>query len=849
MEEGTPPRLAELLAELRGMTLGQLLEKAELVGVDDAALDDAGEEQEVVALIVAQLEEQLAAEEAARAAWLREELSSMKPRAVYRKAQQLGVDKQQLDVAKDKAAIIALIAELSLAEASGGTDPQPEPEAEPEPGPDAADGPQPEPESGYGLGSQKASSGLLRMVSAPDPQGTVRILDTSELQNAIFVSYSRRHAGALNATNVIVNALRWKLRAGGSPYSRACHSGALVPWMDKEQMAQSGGEDWARVLTQAQIRARLSVFFLSNAYCGSDECLKELQFADVKKFERIPVFLERFVDDEEAYRKTELAELCDPEMKSFDGFQVASNLVTRLMTRLQGVPGPLDLSQFTCDACRYKRDTVCERCTDWSLVKSNRCWPTLNQMAEQLGTYIDGEAIKQGLLEALDRQLAPAQLASATGEAAQMEDGSVGTELLLTGEMVDAPMPALAPAAMAHEPAVARSAAQSSKPAVEETKVQAQAQLVDTQAAQAQAVLKKPLAVTEEEVQAGARVRSEQAEHEQQRMTSVAAKSRGNSLLSRGDYQGAVDAYTEAIKQDPTDKIFYSNRSAAYASMQKFRKALKDGHKCVELDPTFAKGYGRVAAALHGLERFGGAFEFYTKGLAVDPNNAQLQQGLEESREARVAAVCSCCFSAMSRHCLTCCGLLWTQDLKETCFVIPLLAEAEPSRVISIMDSALADKAVQAEGCLRLTSCVRDGEEDVSVAVGAIETVLRAMDTHGVVESVQDAGCACLAHFAKHTKANSEAIAAAGGIELLLRAMETHDDVENIQANSCRALCYLAEDSEAHIASISRLQGVPALQRVKKTFAATTEAHYYANKILALMMPEPEPEPVAFEDY
>ena len=78
--------------------------------------------------------------------------------------------------------------------------------------------------------------------------------------------------------------------------------GKLVPWMDKEQMAQSGGEDWARVLTEAQIRASLSVFFLSNAYCGSDECLKELQFADVEKFERILVFLEWFVDDEETYR-------------------------------------------------------------------------------------------------------------------------------------------------------------------------------------------------------------------------------------------------------------------------------------------------------------------------------------------------------------------------------------------------------------------------------------------------------------------------------------------------------------------------------------------------------------------
>ena len=88
-------------------------------------------------MIVAHVEEQLAAQEAARVALLGE-LSSMKPRAVYRKAQQLGVDKHRLDGAKDKAAIVALIVELSLAEVIGGTDPEPEPAAEPEPEPPLA---------------------------------------------------------------------------------------------------------------------------------------------------------------------------------------------------------------------------------------------------------------------------------------------------------------------------------------------------------------------------------------------------------------------------------------------------------------------------------------------------------------------------------------------------------------------------------------------------------------------------------------------------------------------------------------------------------------------------------------
>ena len=62
--------------------------------------------------------------------------------------------------------------------------------------------------------------------------------------------------------------------------------------MDKEQMAESGGDDWSRILAKAQTRAFYSVFFLSNAYCGSEECLKELQYSDIKKFDRVPCFLE-----------------------------------------------------------------------------------------------------------------------------------------------------------------------------------------------------------------------------------------------------------------------------------------------------------------------------------------------------------------------------------------------------------------------------------------------------------------------------------------------------------------------------------------------------------------------------
>lgn len=54
--------------------------------------------------------------------------------------------------------------------------------------------------------------------------------------------------------------------------------------------------------------------------------------------------------------------------------------------------------------------------------------------------------------------------------------------------------------------------------------------------------------------------------------------------------------YSEAIKRNPRDHRTYSNRSACYQKLVAFPEALKDAEKCIELAPTFAKGYSRKAA-------------------------------------------------------------------------------------------------------------------------------------------------------------------------------------------------------------------------------------------------------------
>lgn len=51
-----------------------------------------------------------------------------------------------------------------------------------------------------------------------------------------------------------------------------------------------------------------------------------------------------------------------------------------------------------------------------------------------------------------------------------------------------------------------------------------------------------------------------------------AAKARGNEAFTKGDFQTAVKEFTVAIENDPTDAIFYSNRSGAYTSLKQYQE-------------------------------------------------------------------------------------------------------------------------------------------------------------------------------------------------------------------------------------------------------------------------------------
>jgi len=79
-------------------------------------------------------------------------------------------------------------------------------------------------------------------------------------------------------------------------------------------------------------------------------------------------------------------------------------------------------------------------------------------------------------------------------------------------------------------------------------------------------------------------------------------RARGNEAVKAGDFQEALRCYSGGITQGGGDEaMLRSNRAHCFGKLGRQREAADDAARCVELKPSFFKGYLRGAAALRAL--------------------------------------------------------------------------------------------------------------------------------------------------------------------------------------------------------------------------------------------------------
>ncbi|KAL5206945.1 hypothetical protein ABZP36_031380 [Zizania latifolia] len=110
-------------------------------------------------------------------------------------------------------------------------------------------------------------------------------------------------------------------------------------------------------------------------------------------------------------------------------------------------------------------------------------------------------------------------------------------------------------------------------------------------------------------------------------------REKGNEFFKEQKYPDAVKHYTEALRRNPKDPRVYSNRAACYTKLAALPEGLKDAEKCIELDPTFSKGYTRKGAIQFFMKEYDKAMETYQAGLKHDPNNPELLDGVKRCIE------------------------------------------------------------------------------------------------------------------------------------------------------------------------------------------------------------------------
>lgn len=116
-------------------------------------------------------------------------------------------------------------------------------------------------------------------------------------------------------------------------------------------------------------------------------------------------------------------------------------------------------------------------------------------------------------------------------------------------------------------------------------------------------------------------------------------KNDGNSHMKNSEYEQAIIEYTNAIRLNPYNAVYYCNRAAAYSRLEKHMDAINDCKKAIQLDPCYGKAYGRLGIAYSNLNKYEDACKAYAQALKYDPNNPMYETNFKLAEEKMFASM------------------------------------------------------------------------------------------------------------------------------------------------------------------------------------------------------------------
>ncbi|VTJ71005.1 Hypothetical predicted protein [Marmota monax] len=107
-------------------------------------------------------------------------------------------------------------------------------------------------------------------------------------------------------------------------------------------------------------------------------------------------------------------------------------------------------------------------------------------------------------------------------------------------------------------------------------------------------------------------------------------KTQANDYFKAKDYENAIKFYSQAIELNPSNAIYYGNRSLAYLRTECYGYALGDATRAIEIDKKYIKGYYRRAASNMALGKFRAALRDYETVVKVKPHDKDAKMKYQE---------------------------------------------------------------------------------------------------------------------------------------------------------------------------------------------------------------------------
>lgn len=100
-----------------------------------------------------------------------------------------------------------------------------------------------------------------------------------------------------------------------------------------------------------------------------------------------------------------------------------------------------------------------------------------------------------------------------------------------------------------------------------------------------------------------------------------------NRAVAKGnlnDYAGEIQDYNKAIEINANDEYLYNNRGVAKFKLDDYTGAILDYNKAININPYLGSAYFNRGNTKFKLDDYMGAIQDYNKAINIDPNDAQV---------------------------------------------------------------------------------------------------------------------------------------------------------------------------------------------------------------------------------